>query len=128
MSTDPLDALRDPAGPVDPDPAFAAQLRGRLERLLLARQTGEDMSLLTPYIAVRDARAAMDWYADVFGAQRRGEPLVGPDHRVGHAEMTIGGAGLMIADEYPDLGLVSPRTSSPGGRSRCTSRCPMWTS
>ena len=34
--TDPFDALRTPDGPVDPDPAFAAALRARLERALLA--------------------------------------------------------------------------------------------
>ena len=33
--TDPLDALREPVTPVDPDPAFAAELRSRLERALL---------------------------------------------------------------------------------------------
>ena len=34
--TDPLDALRAPIEPVDPDPAFAAALRARVERALLA--------------------------------------------------------------------------------------------
>jgi uncharacterized glyoxalase superfamily protein PhnB len=115
MSIDPLDALRDPSGPIDPDPGFAARLRDRLERRILDHPIGGDMTdtgnstaVLTPYIAVNDARAAMDWYVDVFGAQRRGEPFVGPDNRIGHAELTIGGAELMLADEYPDFGLVGP--------------------
>ena len=32
--TDPLDVLREPDGPVAPDPAFAARLRARIERAL----------------------------------------------------------------------------------------------
>ena len=86
--TDPFEALREPVTPVDPDPEFAGRLRMRLTREVLAppggamspqtsatraeREPGRH-SALTPYIVVSDARRAMDWYADVLGAQRRGE-------------------------------------------------------
>jgi predicted enzyme related to lactoylglutathione lyase len=122
--TDPLDALHDPVRPVDPDPAFAARLRERLERLLLApaapltstreipMTTAQAEALplhdLTAHLAVPDAAAALDFYADVFGGVRRGEPIVMPDGRIGHAEIALGGTVLMLADEFPELGLRAP--------------------
>jgi predicted enzyme related to lactoylglutathione lyase len=44
---------------------------------------------LTPYIVVSDARRAMDWYIEVFGAQRRGEVHINADDTIGHAEVGI---------------------------------------
>ena len=66
------------------------------------------MSQLIPYLAVRDARAAMNWYADAFGAQVVGDPYVMDDDRIGHAELDVAGAPLYLADEYPELGLAGP--------------------
>lgn len=64
---------------------------------------------LAPYIAVDDARRALEWYVEVFDAERRGEPYVMPDGRIGHAELGIGDAVLMLADEYPEEGLLGPK-------------------
>ena len=66
------------------------------------------MSELTPYLAVSDARAAIEWYADALGAEVTYEPIVMPDGRIGHAEMTIDGARFMLADEHPELQVVAP--------------------
>jgi len=66
------------------------------------------MPQLTPYLAVRDARAATAWYADALGAHVVGEPYVMDDDRIGHAELDVGGATLYLADEYPELGLAGP--------------------
>ena len=63
---------------------------------------------LIPYLAVRDARAAMSWYADALAARVVGEPYVMDDDRIGHAELVVGGATLYLADEYPELGLAGP--------------------
>ena len=66
---------------------------------------------LTPYIVVSDARRAMDWYIEVFGAQRRGEPIVNADGTIGHAEVGIGDAVLMFAeasDLWPDVPVRAP--------------------
>ena len=66
---------------------------------------------LTPYIVVSDARRAMDWYIEVFGAQRRGEPYVNADGTIGHAEVGIGDAVLMFAehsDLWPDVPVRAP--------------------
>jgi len=63
---------------------------------------------LVPYLAVRDARAAMTWYADALGAQVMGDPYLMDDDRIGHAELTVAGATLYLADEHPELGLTGP--------------------
>lgn len=115
--TDPLHALRQPITPIDPDPAFTAELRSRLERALLAPE-GAPMTTTveTPshtlgcYLAVNDARAALEFYEQAFGARRRGEPIVMPDGRIGHTELAIGDSVLMLADEFAEIDLLSPRT------------------
>jgi uncharacterized glyoxalase superfamily protein PhnB len=63
---------------------------------------------LVPYLAVRDARAAMSWYADALGAQVVGDPYVMADDRIGHAELRVADATFYLADEYPELGLAGP--------------------
>jgi uncharacterized glyoxalase superfamily protein PhnB len=114
--SDPFWALSQPITPVDPDPAFAAELRSRLEGALLAPEgtpmttAVETQHTLGSYIAVNDARSALDFYERAFGAQRRGEPIVMADGRIGHAELTIGDSVLMLADEFGEIGLLSPRT------------------
>ena len=65
-------------------------------------------SELTPYLAVRDARAAIDWYAAALGAEVTFEPVVMPDGTVGHVELAVGGAGWMMSEEYPEMGVESP--------------------
>lgn len=124
--TDPFEALREPDTPVDPDPDFAGRLRMRLTREVVTPQGGAMSqqtvaarveretawpTALTPYIIVSDARRAMDWYAEVFGAQRRGALHVNADGTIGHAEVGIGGAVLMLAeasDLWPDVPVRAP--------------------
>ena len=53
----------------------------------------------------------MDWYVEVFGAQRRGELYVNADSTIGHAEIGIGDAVLMFAeasDLWPDVPVRAP--------------------
>jgi PhnB protein len=69
-----------------------------------------DYPRLIPYLYLTDTRAAMDFYEGVLGFERRGEVMVGPDGRVGHAEMALGDSVLMLTDEYPEIGAVSPMT------------------
>jgi uncharacterized glyoxalase superfamily protein PhnB len=107
----PFRSLARPTTPLAPDPEFAASLRDRLRRALLHRPTtppGDTVSALIPYLAVRDARAAIAWYADALGAQVVGDPYVMDDDRIGHAELTVAGATLYLADEYPEMGLAGP--------------------
>ncbi|GAB3504696.1 VOC family protein [Amycolatopsis cihanbeyliensis] len=116
--SDPLDALRDPYQPADPDPRFADALRLSLRRAILDTVAdGGDMTTtetparadyhsLGTYLAVSDARRALDFYERAFGATRRAEPIVLDDGRIGHAELAIGDSVLMLAEEFPEIGHV----------------------
>ena len=64
---------------------------------------------VTPYLAVADGAAALAWYATALGAVEDYR-VVGPDGRVGHAEIAIGAARFMLSDEYPEMGVPSPTT------------------
>ena len=55
-----------------------------------------------------NARDAIAWYVDAFGASVVGEPIAMDDGRIGHAELAIAGGVLYLADEYPELGLKAP--------------------
>jgi uncharacterized glyoxalase superfamily protein PhnB len=64
---------------------------------------------LTPYLSVRDARAAMEFYCEAFGARVVGDPHVMDDDRIGHAEMEVAGARLYLADDFPEHGFRGPQ-------------------
>jgi uncharacterized glyoxalase superfamily protein PhnB len=122
---DPFEALREPVMPVDPDPDFSRRLRLRLTREVFAlggtmseQTTAPEVEheptwppALTPYIVVSDARRALDWYVEVFGARRRGDLLVNADGTIGHAEIGMGDAVLMFAeasDLWPEVPVRAP--------------------
>jgi PhnB protein len=64
---------------------------------------------LTPYIIVRNAARAIQFYVDAFGAVENYR-LTEPSGKIGHADLRIGDGQLMLADEYPDWGALSPAT------------------
>jgi uncharacterized glyoxalase superfamily protein PhnB len=66
-----------------------------------------ELRSLTPYLAVSDARAALDFYVEVFDAVRRADPIVMEDGRIGHAELGIGDTVLMLAEEHPEIGHIA---------------------
>jgi uncharacterized glyoxalase superfamily protein PhnB len=119
--TDPFDGLRSFTVPRSPRPEFAAALRRRIAAALdpdhapEADPTEEPAMAtptavrtpLAPYLMVGAAAHAIEWYRDVFGAIETTR-FVGDDGRIGHAELDIGGAPVMLADEYPELDLVGP--------------------
>jgi predicted enzyme related to lactoylglutathione lyase len=134
-SHDPLTVLHGDELPVQPDPAFAARLRARLEDAVsLPNRTqgvvmsGTDTAIAElnepaaepavaaapprpaalPYLTVANARDAIAWYIDTFGASVVGEPFEMDDGRIGHAELAIAGGVLYLADEYPEIGLKAP--------------------
>jgi PhnB protein len=59
------------------------------------------------YLRVRDTAAAIPFYAQAFGATERFR-LVEPSGRIGHAELTLGPAVLMLSDAFPEWGLAAP--------------------
>jgi PhnB protein len=62
---------------------------------------------LTPYIIVKNAVAAIAFYEKAFGAKEEYR-IPNPDGTIGHAELVIGAGRLMLADEHPAFGALSP--------------------
>jgi PhnB protein len=77
----------------------------------------EGYHTLTPSLIVRDAARAIEFYKQAFGAEVRGGVAKGPDGKVMHAELKIGDSIIMLADEYPEFGAVSPQSSGGAGMS-----------
>lgn len=64
---------------------------------------------VTPYLFIRGAARAIDFYKNVFGAKERMR-MPGPDGKIGHAELQIGDSVVMLADENPQSQAKSPET------------------
>ena len=69
---------------------------------------------VTPYLIVKGAAAAIDFYKNAFGATELFRfPM--PDGQIGHAEIKIGDSHIMLADEPQDethgeIGYKAPRS------------------
>lgn len=64
---------------------------------------------VTPYLYVRGAAKALEFYKRAFNATELVRMPM-PDGRLGHAEFRIGDSILMMADEFPDRGVNGPQT------------------
>lgn len=124
--SDPLTILVTSVPTVAPDDTFARALRHRVQRALSLPEgvVVTDVSLpqtiaaavdqpvprpaAIPYLSVDGASAAIDWYVEVFGASLVGDPIVMPDGRIGHSELSLGGGVLYLSDAHPELGVVAP--------------------
>ena len=69
----------------------------------------EDYPRINPSLSIDGAADAIDFYVDVFGATERMR-MEAPDGKIGHAELAIGDSVVMLADEYPDMGFVGPKS------------------
>ena len=65
---------------------------------------------LAPYLTVIDARAAIEFYQQAFGAVETGPRLTAPDGVIMHAELSSGGGSVMLAEHVPDFGTFEPRS------------------
>jgi len=63
---------------------------------------------LSPYIAVKGAAEAIAFYKAAFGAEESFRLQDPGSNKIGHSEITIGANTVMIADEYPEFGALSP--------------------
>lgn len=63
----------------------------------------------TPYLSVKGAAGAIDFYKQAFGATEIMR-LPMPDGRVGHADLKVGAATIMLADEFPEMGFRGPQS------------------
>lgn len=70
---------------------------------------------VTPYLHVDGASAAIDFYTQVLGASERMRMPGDTPDTIGHAELQLGNSVIMLADEFPDMGVVGPK--SVGGSS-----------
>ena len=69
---------------------------------------------ITPFMTVRDAARAIEFYKQAFGAKEKGV-MKGPDGKVMHAELVIGDSIIMLADEFPEFGSLSPQSTGGSG-------------
>ena len=66
------------------------------------------MGEIRPYLCTRDARAAIDWYVGSMSAEVTEGPIVMGDGRIGHVELSFGGAPVMMSDAYPEIHVEAP--------------------
>jgi PhnB protein len=68
----------------------------------------EGYKTLSPYLAVDDAKAAIDFYQRAFGAKEVGR-IDGPDGKIAHVDLQIGDGHLMFADPFPQFATSPPK-------------------
>jgi PhnB protein len=67
------------------------------------------MHTITAHVVVRDAARAVEWYTNVLGAEELLR-IPTPDGRLMSVELRFGDSTVMLADEFPEMGIVSPQT------------------
>jgi PhnB protein len=75
----------------------------------MAKSIPDNYPQVMPYLIVDSAGEAIEFYKSVFGATERMR-LGGPDGKVGHAELEIGEAVIMLADENPAMNIEGPKS------------------
>ena len=69
------------------------------------------MHTVTPHLVCADAAGAIEFYKKAFGAEELGR-LPGPDGKIMHASLRMFGSTIMLNDEFPDWGALSPQSLS----------------
>jgi PhnB protein len=73
----------------------------------MAKAIPDGYHTVTASLTLKDAAAAIDFYQRAFGA-RETMRVNSPDGKIMHAEIQVGDSRIMLADEYPGMGCVSP--------------------
>ena len=68
----------------------------------------EGYNSVTPYLVVDDAAKAIEFYKKAFGADEKFRMPMGD--MIGHAEIKIGDSFVMLADEFPDMDHLGPKS------------------
>ncbi|MEV6008062.1 VOC family protein [Streptomyces sp. NPDC051976] len=76
---------------------------------MATRPVPEGYPRLSPYLYVGGAAAAIDFYVAVFGATERMR-FEAPGGKLGHAELELGDSVMMLADEFPEMGILGPKS------------------
>ena len=74
-----------------------------------AKPIPEGYHTATPYLIIKDAARAIEFYKKAFGATEMMR-FAQPDGKIGHAEIKIGDSHIMLADEFPEMGARSPQS------------------
>jgi PhnB protein len=69
----------------------------------------EGYHTVTPYLIVKGAVKAIEFYKQAFGAKELAR-MTAPDGRIGHAEIQIGDSRIMLADEFPEMDARGPES------------------
>jgi PhnB protein len=75
----------------------------------MAKAIPDGYHTVTPYLIVKGAAQALDFYKNAFGATELFR-MDAPGGRIGHAEIKIGDSVMMLADESPEMGYRGPRS------------------
>jgi PhnB protein len=75
----------------------------------LVKAIPEGIHTITPHIVVREAGRAADWYKQALGAEERSRIPV-PGGKFMQIELWFGDSAVMIADEFPEAGVLSPQS------------------
>jgi len=103
--------------------SFGARLRRNLHPKLTFQEEHimskvsyipKDYNSVTPYLVIKGAAKAIDYYKKVFGAIETVR-MGGPDGKIGHAELKIGNSHIMLADENPSMGEGHTSPATVGG-------------
>lgn len=65
---------------------------------------------ITPYLCCKNAAEAVEFYVNAFGAEETDIRIETPDGQIGHVELAIGNGRIMLSDEFPEMGALSPET------------------
>ena len=68
----------------------------------------EGYHVVTPYLIIKGAAEAIEFYKTAFGAQELVRMPM-PDGKIGHAEIKIGDSILMLGEEMEEMGFRSPQ-------------------
>ena len=66
-------------------------------------------SAVTPYLSIRGAAQAIEFYKKAFGAKEIMR-MPGPDGKLGHAEISIGDSRVMLSDEHMEMAFMAPKS------------------
>src|SRR5437016_7496628 len=75
----------------------------------MARSIPEGYHSVTPYLIIKGAAAAIEYYKAAFGARERMR-YDGPDGTIAHAEIEIGDSVIMLTDEFPQMDYLGPQS------------------
>ncbi len=81
---------------------------------MAAKPIPEGYHSITPYMTVRNAARAIEFYKQAFGAVEK-DVSEGPDGKIMHAELRIGDSIFMLADEFAEFNSLSPQSTGGSG-------------